>query len=96
MASGRIQHRIDHALQKKAEKILNMLGITPSQANTMFYKAIVHRNSLPFPLPEVYPDEIPNAQLQKAFEEADREEGIEDFEDTNEMFERLHQLKHED
>lgn len=42
--------RIDPELRAKAEPILAELGLTPSAAITLFYRAVVRANGLPFDL----------------------------------------------
>ncbi len=40
--------RLDPALKKQTEEILRELGLTPSQAITLFFEQIRYRRGLPF------------------------------------------------
>ncbi|MBW3089223.1 type II toxin-antitoxin system RelB/DinJ family antitoxin [Bifidobacterium miconisargentati] len=42
--------RIDPELRRQAESVFDQLGLTPSAAITLFYKAVVRENGLPFEL----------------------------------------------
>lgn len=55
--------RIDPDLKNRAEEVLADVGVTASQAITMFYRQVVLRRGLPF---EVC---IPNAETLAAFRE---------------------------
>jgi DNA-damage-inducible protein J len=56
--------RIDPALKSKAEKILSSVGVSASQAITMFYQQVVLRRGIPFDV------RIPNAETVAALKEA--------------------------
>lgn len=56
--------RIDPALKSKAEKILSSVGVSSSQAITMFYQQIVFRRGIPFDV------RIPNARTVAALKQA--------------------------
>lgn len=60
---GSLSVRLDDNVQKKAEVILNELGVTNSDAVRMFYHKIVDYNGIPFP---VRLERIPNDELQVA------------------------------
>jgi DNA-damage-inducible protein J len=57
--------RIDPDLKVKAEKVLEGVGVSASQAITMFYRQVVLRRGLPFDVC------IPNAETVAALKEAD-------------------------
>ena len=42
--------RVDKALKKDAEKVLNQLGLTMSSAINLYLKMIVHEKGIPFDL----------------------------------------------
>ncbi|MEO6784250.1 MAG: type II toxin-antitoxin system RelB/DinJ family antitoxin [Bradyrhizobium sp.] len=46
--TGFLNARIDPNLKIKAEKVLDRVGVSASQAITMFYKQVVLRRGLPF------------------------------------------------
>ena len=58
-----INFRVDEDLKKKTEKIFSDLGMGMTAALTIFLKAVVRTNGIPFAL------EIPNEETIKAFEE---------------------------
>ena len=60
-----INIRVDEKLKKEAEKVFDELGLGMTSALTIFLKAVVRTNSIPFPL------EIPNEETLKAFQEVD-------------------------
>ena len=60
-----INIRIDENLKKESEKILGELGMGMTTAMTIFLKALVRNNGIPFSL------EIPNEKTLKAFKEAE-------------------------
>lgn len=60
-----INIRVDDELKDKSEKIFSELGLGITGALTIFLKAVVRTNSIPFPL------EIPNKKTLKAFKEVD-------------------------
>lgn len=45
-----INIRIDNDLKRRAEKVFDTLGLTPSTAIVLFYKQVVRTNSIPFEL----------------------------------------------
>lgn len=63
-----INTRIEPALKEKAERIFSAIGVSTSDAITMFYKQVVFRRGIPFDVC------IPNAETLAAMEEADRKE----------------------
>lgn len=60
-----INVRIDENLKKESESIFKELGLGMTAAMTIFLKAVVRHNGIPFPL------EIPNEETLKAFKEVD-------------------------
>ncbi len=61
-----INIRVDDGLKKESEQVLFELGMGMTTALTLFLKAVVRNNGIPFPL------EIPNKKTLKAFKEVDR------------------------
>lgn len=61
-----INIRIDDELKKESEKVLSELGLGLTGALTIFLKAVVRTQSIPFPI------EIPNNTTLKAFKEAEQ------------------------
>ncbi|MBR0777930.1 type II toxin-antitoxin system RelB/DinJ family antitoxin [Bradyrhizobium diazoefficiens] len=57
--------RIDPTLKNQAEKVLAKVGVSTSQAITMFYRQVVLRKGLPFDVC------IPNEETVEALKEAE-------------------------
>jgi DNA-damage-inducible protein J len=81
--SVQIRARTDAETKQKAEGILGELGITPSAAINMFYRQIVMRRALPFPV------EVPNEETRAAIDEARSGEGVIQGEDLPALLSRL-------
>lgn len=60
-----INIRIDNNLKKESESVLQELGLSMTTAMTLFLKAVVWNNGIPFSL------EIPNKKTLKAIKEAE-------------------------
>ena len=71
--SAMIRARLEPALKHEAEAVLGKLGMTPTEAITLFYKQVTLYRGLPFPV------RIPNAATRKALVEARRRKNIENF-----------------
>ncbi len=78
-----ISARIDPELKNRAEDIFNKLGITASQAITLFYKQVELQRGLPFIV------KIPNDLTMEALDEARLRQNLESFDDTDSLFEDL-------
>ena len=78
-----IRARVEPDLKADVEKLLHRLGVTTTEAITMFYSQIRLRQGLPFPV------EVPNATTRKTFEATDRGEDINTFDSLEAMFEAL-------
>jgi DNA-damage-inducible protein J len=59
-----ITARIDPELKRETEKVFNELGLTMTQAITLFFKQVKMRQGLPFAVA------IPNAKTRQALEDA--------------------------
>lgn len=70
------------ALKNEAERILTSLGLTASQAITVFYKQITFQSGIPFPI------KLPEKQLNDVSVRA-MEEDLEEFKNPTELFEEL-------
>ncbi|MEA3350509.1 MAG: type II toxin-antitoxin system RelB/DinJ family antitoxin [Chloroflexota bacterium] len=78
-----ISARIDPELKGKVDNIFNILGITASQAITLFYKQVELRRGLPFIV------KIPNDLTLEALEDARLRQNLETFENAESLFEDL-------
>ena len=78
-----IRARIAPDLKDKAEQVFRKLGLTSTQAITLFYKQVELRNGLPFDVV------IPNETTLRTFYETDAGKNLVVCEDTNDMFRKL-------
>ncbi len=78
-----ISARIDPALKRNAEQIFGELGLTTSQAITLFYKQVDLQRGLPFSV------KIPNELTRKALEDARTRRNLESSDDVESLFEGL-------
>ncbi|MCL2047018.1 MAG: type II toxin-antitoxin system RelB/DinJ family antitoxin [Oscillospiraceae bacterium] len=56
--SIQVSTRIDVATKEKFDRVCNAIGISPSNALSLFIKSVINNNGIPFPLtapPEVVP-----------------------------------------
>ena len=60
-----INIRVDEKIKKESEDIFNEIGLGMTGAITIFLKAVIRNNGIPFSL------EIPNKKTLKAFKEVD-------------------------
>ena len=59
--------RIDSNIKTNAEKVFKSLGITPTEAITLFYNQVIRTNSIPFELKV----DNPNKETMDAINELD-------------------------
>ena len=62
--TAHISTRINASDKKKAEAVFQKLGISASQAISLFYKQVHLRKGIPFPV------ELPNETTQRAIQDA--------------------------
>ncbi len=81
-----VRARVDSKLKEEAEKILNEIGLTTSQAINMFLKSVTRERGIPMEL------KIPNETTLKAMQEA--KDGINMKEITlDDMIKEIEKLK---
>jgi DNA-damage-inducible protein J len=68
--SATVRARIDPALKREADVVLSVIGLSPTDAITLFYKQVALRKGMPF---EVH---IPNALTAKTIRDADKGVGL--------------------
>ena len=78
-----ISARIDPDLKHDAERVFRELGLTVSQAITLFYRQVDLHRGLPFSV------RIPNETTRKALEEARTRRNLESFDSVDDLFEDL-------
>ncbi|HEY4944169.1 MAG TPA: type II toxin-antitoxin system RelB/DinJ family antitoxin [Rhizomicrobium sp.] len=68
--SEMIRARVEPDLKEEAESILTELGLSPTEAVTLFYRQVAMRKGLPFEV------RIPNAKTKKALRDARARKGL--------------------
>jgi DNA-damage-inducible protein J len=81
MAHSAVVHaRIDPATKKATEKILQVLGMTPTEAVRLFYRQIALRKEFPLEL------HIPNKLTASVLSKSNKDQEIERFSSTNDLY----------
>ncbi|MCX6055222.1 MAG: type II toxin-antitoxin system RelB/DinJ family antitoxin [Chloroflexi bacterium] len=62
--TANVSIRVKPEIKNNAEDVFNKLGITPTDAITMFYRQVDIRQGIPFPV------EIPNGETMKTINDA--------------------------
>ncbi len=78
-----IRARIEPSLKDKAEQIFRQLGLSTTQAITLFYKQVELKKGLPFNIA------IPNKITRQTFANTDAKTDLIICEDTEDMFKKL-------
>ena len=78
-----IRARIEPDLKGKAEHIFQQLGLTTTQAITLFYKQVELNKGLPFNIA------IPNKATRKTFADTDAGRDLVLCKDTDDMFKKM-------
>ena len=78
-----ISARIDPELKNGAEEVFKELGLTATQAITLFYKQVELERGLPFVV------RVPNDVTAEALEQARTHQGLASFNTLDDLFEDL-------
>lgn len=78
-----VRARMRPRIKERAEKIFDRLGLTATQAITLFYRQVKMRRGLPFNVA------VPNTTKRKTFGNTDAGEGLVVCRDAKDMFEKL-------
>ena len=78
-----VRARIEHELKEHDEEIYRHLGISVTQAITLFYRQVEMRNGLPFNVV------IPTRETIKTFEATDSNQDVVVCDDADDMFRKL-------
>jgi len=78
-----IRARIQPELKDKVEHVFHKLGLTTTQAITLFYKQVELREGLPFEI------SIPNETTRRTFANTDAKRDLIICEDADDMFRKL-------
>ena len=81
--SAMVRARIEPDLKDHAEDVFEHLGLSVTQAITMFYKQVAMRNGLPFNVA------IPTERTIKSFQTTDADQDVVICEDADDMFTKL-------
>jgi len=81
--SAMIRARVDPELKAEVESIFRDLGLSITEAITLFYQQVSLRRGLPFEV------RIPNEDTIRTFETTDRGEDVTQAEDAEDLFDRL-------
>ncbi len=74
-----IQTRMEPGLKAKVEAILSKLGLSPSEAITLYYSQIALKKGLPFAV------EIPNQATRKAMQDVRAKRNLKHAQDTDDL-----------
>lgn len=81
MSQSAVVHaRIDQATKTATEKVLEALGLTPTEAIRLFYRQIAIRKSFPLEL------RVPNKLTASVLAKSDKNQDIERFNSTAELY----------
>lgn len=78
-----ISARIDPETKEAAESIFRDLGLTASQAISLFYRQVQMRHGLPFEV------RVPNRETADALRQAQAREGLTDVDSVDALFDDL-------
>lgn len=78
-----VRARIEPGLKSDVERLFHKMGLSTSEAITLFYRQVKLRSGLPF---EVV---VPNRTTLKVLRETDARKGLVRCEDAEEMFKKL-------
>lgn len=81
--SSSVRARIEPDLKNKAERVFHDLGLSTTQAITLFFKQVELRNGLPFDVI------IPNETTRRTFNHTDSGRDLVVCEDAEDMFKKL-------
>ena len=81
MSQSAVVHaRIDQATKTATEKVLDTLGMTPTEAIRLFYRQIAIRKSFPLEL------KVPNKLTATVLAKSDKNQDIETFETAADLY----------
>ena len=72
--------RLDPELKENAERIFGELGLTVSQAVSLFYKQVELHDGLPFDV------RLPNAETRRALDDAQARRGLTSYSTVDKLF----------
>ena len=78
-----IRARIEPNLKNQVEKIFNKLGLTTTEAITIFYSLVSLNQGLPFEI------KIPNEETIQTFNDTDKGDNTTECKDADDLFNKL-------
>lgn len=81
-----IRARVEPRLKRDAEAVLKKIGLTPSEAITLFLTQVKLTNGLPFPV------RVPNAKTRRALRDARTRKDLESFETVSDWAKSVREL----
>ena len=81
--SGMIRARVEQELKRQAEELFSELGLSATEAITLFYKQVTVHRGLPFDV------RMPNAETIKALQQARDGEGLTEYASLEDLKARL-------
>jgi len=81
--SAMIRARVDPILKEEVEAVFDALGLSTTQAITLFYRQVKLHRGLPFDV------RVPNEVTLNTFEETDAGQNLVRCEDAQELFAQL-------
>jgi len=84
--SETIRARVEPDLKHEAETVLERLGMSPTEAITLFYKQVTLYRGLPFPV------RVPNAATRKALRDARAGKNVERFDSVSAWADKVRSL----
>ncbi len=83
MKTATVRARLEPELKKQAEKILNRVGLTTTEAITLFYRQVVLNRGLPFVV------QVPNRTTRRTMLRTENGEDLHRYAGADEMFDDL-------
>lgn len=77
-----IRARVEPELKTQAEEIFSKLGLSPTDAITLFYVQVIMHDGLPFAV------RIPNNETIEAMRQAETGQGLNEYDDLRPLKER--------
>ncbi len=74
-----IRARVEPGLKHDAEVVFSTLGMSPTEAITLFYKQVALQHGLPFEV------RIPNAETLEAMRQAREKDGLIKYDSVNDL-----------
>jgi DNA-damage-inducible protein J len=78
-----IRARVEPDLKREAEEVFEKLGLSPTQAVTLFYRQVSMRQGLPFDVV------VPNATTLRTFQATDAGRDVTVCKDAEDLFAKL-------